>query len=95
MNSFRDLENLTTLHIYYLAYNFTALEYVLTTFQWRMLRPKTGLSHPGLKQVEYFEILEVYNVIQNGREVSAIIVTGNCLCYKEPERPYNFFFLLF
>ena len=29
--------------------------------------------------------------IQEGREISAIIVTEDYLCYKEPKSPYNFF----
>ena len=29
-----------------------------------------------------------------GREISAIIVTDDYLCYKEPKIPYNFFFLI-
>ena len=32
--------------------------------------------------------------IQGGREISAIIVTDDCLCYKEPKSPYNFFVVL-
>ena len=32
--------------------------------------------------------------IQGGREMSAIIVTDDYLCYKEPESPYNFFFII-
>ena len=31
---------------------------------------------------------------QGGREISAIIVTEDYLCYKEPKSPYNFFFLI-
>ena len=31
--------------------------------------------------------------IQGGREINAIIVTDDYLLYKEPESPYNFFFL--
>ena len=34
-------------------------------------------------------------IIQGGREISAIIVTVDYLCYKEPESPYNFFFSYF
>ena len=29
--------------------------------------------------------------IQDGREISAIIVTDDYICYKEPKNPYNFF----
>ena len=29
--------------------------------------------------------------IQGGREISAIIVTEDYLCYKESKSPYNFF----
>ena len=32
--------------------------------------------------------------IQDGREISAIIVTADYLCYKEPKSPYNFLFSL-
>ena len=32
--------------------------------------------------------------IQNGREISVIIVTDYYLCYKEPESPRNFFLIL-
>ena len=32
--------------------------------------------------------------IQSGREISAIIVTDDYLCYKEPKSPYNFFLVL-
>ena len=32
--------------------------------------------------------------IQGVREISAIIVTDDYLCYKEPKSPYNFFFLI-
>ena len=31
---------------------------------------------------------------QDGREISAIIVTGDYLCYKEPKSSYNFFLIL-
>ena len=31
---------------------------------------------------------------QDDREISAIIVTDNYLCYKEPKSPYNFFLIL-
>ena len=30
-------------------------------------------------------------IIQDGREISAIIVTDDYSCYKEPKSPYNFF----
>ena len=32
--------------------------------------------------------------IQDRRELSAIIVTDDYLCYKEPKCPYNFFHIL-
>ena len=32
--------------------------------------------------------------IQDGKEVSAIILTDNYLCYKETKSPYNFFIIL-
>ena len=32
--------------------------------------------------------------IQGGREISAIIVTDDYLCYEEPKSPYNFFLIL-
>ena len=32
--------------------------------------------------------------IQSGREISAIIVTDDYLCYKEPKIPFNFFLIL-
>ena len=32
--------------------------------------------------------------IQNGREISDIIVTHDYLCYKEPKIPLNFFLIL-
>ena len=32
--------------------------------------------------------------IQGGKETSAIIVTNDYLCYKEPNSPYNFFILI-
>ena len=32
--------------------------------------------------------------IQCGRGISAIIVTDDYLCYKEPKTPYNFFLIL-
>ena len=34
------------------------------------------------------------NDIQSGREISAIIVTDEYVCYKEPKSPYNFFIIL-
>ena len=33
-------------------------------------------------------------IIQGGREIYAIIVTDDYLCYKEPKSPYNFFLIL-
>ena len=33
-------------------------------------------------------------IIQNGKEISAIIVTDDYLCYKEPKNPNNFFLIL-
>ena len=30
--------------------------------------------------------------IQDGREISVIVVTDDYLCYKKPKRPYNFFY---
>ena len=38
--------------------------------------------------------LPLFICIQGGREISVIIVTGDYLYYKEPKRPYNFFFLI-
>ena len=35
----------------------------------------------------------MYIYIQVGREISAIILTDDYLCYKEPKSPYNFFLL--
>ena len=32
--------------------------------------------------------------IQDGREISVIIVTDDYLCYKESKSPYNFFLIL-
>ena len=32
-------------------------------------------------------------ILQSGRETSAIIVTDDYICYKEPKIPFNFFFL--
>ena len=32
--------------------------------------------------------------LQDGREISAIIVTDDYLCYKERKSPYNFFLIL-
>ena len=32
--------------------------------------------------------------LQDEREISAIIVTNDYLCYKEPKSPYNFFLVL-
>ena len=32
--------------------------------------------------------------IQVGREISAIIVNNDYLCYKEPKNSYNFFLIL-
>ena len=51
--------------------------------------------------IYYFDILEptclffVIICIQVAREISAIIVTDDCLCYKEPKSPYNFLILIF
>ena len=33
-------------------------------------------------------------IIQGRREISAIIVPDDYLCYKEPKSPYNFFLIL-
>ena len=50
--------------------------------------------------IYYFDILEptclffVIICIQVAREISAIIVTDDCLCYKEPKSPYNSFLIL-
>ena len=33
-------------------------------------------------------------IIQSGREISAIILTDDYLCYKEPKFPLNFFLIL-
>ena len=55
------------------------------------LRPsrlaKLGVPH---------HILGLHKVtnIQGVREISAIIVTDNYLCYKEPKNSYNFFLIL-
>ena len=38
--------------------------------------------------------VSLHSYIQGGREISAIIVTDDYLCYKEPESPYNFFLIL-
>ena len=38
-----------------------------------------------------FVLIIKYIFIQGGREISAIIVTDDYLCYKEPKSPYNFF----
>ena len=32
------------------------------------------------------------SAIQGGREISAVTVTDDNLCYKEQKSPYNFFF---
>ena len=32
--------------------------------------------------------------IQSGKEISAIIATGDYLCYKELKSPYRFFLIL-
>ena len=32
--------------------------------------------------------------IHNGREISAIIVTDDYLCYKEPKSLYDFYFVI-
>ena len=37
--------------------------------------------------------LERFN-IQDGWEISAIIVTDDYLCYKEPKSPYNLFVII-
>ena len=37
---------------------------------------------------------KVLQVIQSGREISAIILTDDYLCYKEPKSAYNFFLIL-
>ena len=44
-----------------------------------------------IKQVKLKKI--IFN-IQDGREISAIIVTDDYLCYKEPKSPNNFFLIL-
>ena len=33
-------------------------------------------------------------ILQSGREISAIIVTDDYLCNKEPKIPFNFFLIL-
>ena len=33
----------------------------------------------------------VNDSLQSGKEISAIIVIDDYLCYKEPESPYSFF----
>ena len=37
---------------------------------------------------------DIHIIIQGGREISAITVTDDYLCYKEPKNPYNFFIIL-
>ena len=34
----------------------------------------------------------IFPIIQREREISAIIVTDDYLCYKEPKSPYSFFY---
>ena len=34
------------------------------------------------------------NIMEVGREISAIIVTDDYLCYKDPKSAYNFFLIL-
>ena len=41
-----------------------------------------------------FHHLTLALYIQGGREISAIIVTDDYLCYKEPKSPYNFILIL-
>ena len=38
--------------------------------------------------------MQSYTSIQGGREISAIILTDDYLCYEEPKIPYYFFIIL-
>ena len=40
-------------------------------------------------------ILYIYIYIQGVREISAVIVTDDYLCYKEQKSPYNFFHIIY
>ena len=53
-----------------------------------------GYGKPYLTNVKIVHMKYIYSqelFIQSGREISAIIVTDDYLCYKVPESPYNFF----
>ena len=56
------------------------------------------LKHTGCarKSVTYArkKICLILKNIESGREISPIIVTDDYLRYKEPNSPYNFFFLI-
>ena len=57
-----------------------------------------GLLNSPIKcYLQYLKVQYVYpNLIYytGGREISAIIVTVDYLCYKEPKSPCNFFLIL-
>ena len=43
--------------------------------------------------IGFFRLISYFDsYFQGGREISAIIVTEDYLCYKEPKSPYNFFY---
>ena len=52
---------------------------------------KTEQETPFLRKLSSLDPL-LY--IQDGREISAIILADDYLCYKEPKSPYNFFLIL-
>ena len=64
----------------------------------------TEIPSPSLQRCRDFQTrklalnaticLRVLCCIQSGREISAITVTDDYLCCKEPRSPYNFFIIL-
>ena len=59
------------------------------------IRPKLYSYISLLQPSLFFTYVTAFYIglsyIQGGRDISAIVVTDDYLCYEEPKIPYNFF----
>ena len=71
---------------------------IITSFKFIYLYKKSSLKYFGSTCFTFVSItcdyFQVRSCLQGGREISAIIVTDDYLCYEEPKIPLNFFLIL-
>ena len=64
------------------------LDYILN---WRDKNDSNRFNFSFRRETRTYLRFQILLQLQSGRDVSAIVVTDDYLCYKEPKSPYNFF----